>query len=89
MPPVRRREPPGQLGLVGAGQRHGLAQRAHQRVAVADQEEGQVEHNEHAGHEAEGVLAEAQHLGGHPLGAVAEQFGQALLQGLEIRQADA
>jgi len=69
-------------------QRDRVAEGARQRVAVTDQEEGQVQRDEQIDDEPEGDLADAQRLRGDELAAAHQRVGQTPLQRVEVDESE-
>jgi len=65
----------------------GVAHATGDGLAIADQEERQVQGDEEAGDEVETVLADAQGVGGDQLAALRQRSGQPALQRGEVAQA--
>ena len=65
-----------------------VADPAGEHVAVAKQEEEQVQHDEQGDHELEGILADVERLGRDDLHAAGEEAGEPGLHRLQVGQAE-
>src|SRR5690606_13207135 len=77
-----------QATLGGVGQRNGAADLVDQLLAVAQQEEQQVQHDEEADEEFKSTLANGEHLGGQVLAAGHGPGRYLLAQAVEVAHAD-